>query len=963
MSNYSSRPEKIYDLRLLDLNPIFQPEQTILLFGNSLSLDIGILCYLNRSSSRSRNTIAGCKVDLSSLNSARTYEVSKLILHLVKDFSESRRSPSSLHEKASRFVTFIIWADTNNRHNILSSVNASKSAAKAYAAHLLDRVAKNEISVNYQREIVQQVFNFIGEYFGLDDLNSIGKKNYVLPISDEDLKNLQPSQAILQFGNLSSVDIGMLCYKQVIASPQRSKILIETYMDQNSIDPARTPQISALIKHISLEFSHGKLKPSHLCMKVKLFIKFIAWADRHGHNDVLVNVKAAKLAIYLYAQHFQDFVSRKTMSEGASKKQLSYVNSMLSGIYSHAFVNRLLDRYDLSAQRNMPITQPELIVLQIAGKSADVGSLCYIKRIGETNSKKGRNVDTDSFYPARIPSVCKLIALIEKMYSYSNLKPATLYDKVSRFIVFIEWADECGHHLVLDNVDAARLVARAYAAHIRERVAMNEISQNSGASQQWIALSFLGDFFGVDDFMRGLNLLYKIPNAKESTPLPSADSMKKVYTLCECMFNGYTELVLDKKLFPYKLKIPEYLDWSEDGLWIFPTTIGFMPPHVLLKRHTLATPLWAFNFENGRLSTTTELQTIDIYANQDDAYVQKTISYAEIIIKSANTNPYNVQRLRAGQLALNTFIVMFSAQTGMNWAQIENLQWSDDYEIGVERQGFRVIKPRAGNREIYFELPIQFMPTFRRFLELRRYLLNERTCNTLFFGFGFNLATGYPRKIKDIMGSTFKCLRRIDPHLPKIKSRQWRASLSDWLIRNTDPSTTAMILQNTEKTVLSSYSTGTESSQVEELTEFFDNVSTVLSKNQFINKGNELSIGLCSSQGEPLQISRNMPIQPDCKKVEGCFFCDKFKVHADEKDARKLLSCRYFLNQTSVRFNNREQFGLVVGPVISRIDWILKEISTKEEKLVPRITREVDQGGDLDPYWASKLEMFMELSA
>lgn len=963
MSNYNSRPEKIYDLRLLDANPIFQPEQTILLFGNALSLDIGILCYLNRGSSRARNTIAGRKVDLNSLNSVRTSEVNKLALHIAKDFSMSGLSPSSLHEKASRFVRFIIWADANGHHNVLSSAIASKSAAQTYATYLIDRVARNEISANYQREVVQHVFNFIREYFDLDDLIFFGKQIYALPISDEDLKNLQPSQVILRFGSLISVDISMLSYRQITANPQKNKVLIEAYMDKNSTDTARVPQVRALIQHISLEFSHGKLKPSHLCNKVKFFIKFIAWADRHGHNDALVNVKAAKLAINSYAQHFQELVYKKTVSGSANKKQLSYVNSMLSGIYTHAFVDRLLDRYDLSVQRNAPIAQPELIVLQIAGKSADIGSLCYIKRIGQINSKKGRNVDINSLYPARIPSVCKLITLIEKMYSYGGLKSATLYDKISRFIVFIEWADACGHHLVLDNVDAARLAARAYATHIRERVAMNEISQTSGASQQWSSLSFLGDFFGVDDFMRGLNLLYKNSNTKKSTPPPSADSMKKVYTMCECLFNGYTELVLDKKLFPYKLKIPKYLDWSEDGLWIFPTTISFMPPHILSKRHTMVTPLWAFNFKEGRLSTATELQKIDLYANKDDAYLQKIINYAGVIIASANANPFDVQRLRAGQLALNSFIVMFSAQTGMNWAQIENLQWSDDYEVGVERQGFRAIKPRAGNREIYFELPIQFMPTFRRFLELRKFLLNGRTCSFLFFGFGFNLATGYPKKINDTMGPTFRCLRRIDPYLPKIKSRQWRASLSDWLIRNTDPSTTAMILQNTERTVLSSYSTGTESSQVEELTEFFDNVSTVLSKNQFINNGNELAIGVCSSQGEPHQISRNMPVQPDCKKVEGCFFCDKFKVHADEKDTKKLLSCRYFLNQTSARFNNREQFSLVVGPVINRIDWILKEISIKDGKLVPRITLEVDQGGDLDPYWASKLEMFMELSA
>lgn len=964
MNNLSSRTEQIYDLRLLTKNINFQPEQTILVFSDSLRLDIGSLCYLNGGPVVSKNSAQGRKVDLGSFDHTRVSHVRALIKHIAQYFLNSKRNPLWLFEITSRFVTFVVWADARGYHSVLDDVDTSKSVAKLYVAFLHERFTRNEISAAWQREIVNSLVTFLGEYYGLADFNLSGKKIYKLPLSDDDFIELQPEKAILSFANAGRIDVGMLCYTKIIANNTINTNSIGLDVDLDSFDHTRVPKILALIKHISYEYARGKLKPNTIRNRTVRFKAFIAWADNNGHYNVLANVEAAKSAVSSYKTHVHDIASSKGISKSDCNKNLNYVISMLSCIFGvDTFFDRVLDIYDLSVPRNNPISQPELVVLKIDGKSANIGSLCYLKRNKETDSKKERNVDTDSFYSARVPQIRKIITLIENKYAYSGLRPATLHDKINRFIVFIEWADAHGQHLVLDNVDAGRLAARGYVAHIRERVAMNEISQISGAHQQWASVDFLGEYFGVDNFLRGLNLLYRNPSHQTPTPPPSQDATKKVYAMCECLFTGYTELVLDKKTFPYKLEMPEYLDWAKDGLWLFPINIGFMTPYALMNQSALTNHLWAYNFKEGRLATIAELQEIDLISDRCNASLRKTIRHAQIKIDSANTNPRDIRRLLAGQQALNIFIVMFLAQTGMNWAQIENQQWLSDYEVGAERQGFRSIKPRAGNREVYFELPIQFMPVFRRFLELRQYLLNGRTYDLLFFGFGFNLTTGRPQKIKDIMGSTFKSLRRIDPNLPTIKSRQWRAALSDWLIRNTSPSTTAMILQNTEKTVLASYSTGTESSQIEELTEFFDNVSTVLSKNHVIDKTSNLAIGVCSSQGEPHQISINPPVQPDCKKVEGCFFCDKFKVHADEKDARKLLSCRYFLTQTSVRFNSREQFNLVVGPVIGRIDSILKEVNLKDGELVPRVTREVEEGGDLDPYWASKLEMFMELSA
>ena len=51
----------------------------------------------------------------------------------------------------------------------------------------------------------------------------------------------------------------------------------------------------------------------------------------------------------------------------------------------------------------------------------------------------------------------------------------------------------------------------------------------------------------------------------------------------------------------------------------------------------------------------------------------------------------------------------------------------------------------------------------------------------------------------------------------------------------------------------------------------------------------------------------------------------------------------------------------VIGPHLERIEVLLKEIIQHDAAMVARIEQEVDEEGELDQYWASKLEMLLEL--
>lgn len=195
-------------------------------------------------------------------------------------------------------------------------------------------------------------------------------------------------------------------------------------------------------------------------------------------------------------------------------------------------------------------------------------------------------------------------------------------------------------------------------------------------------------------------------------------------------------------------------------------------------------------------------------------------------------------------------------------------------------------------------------------------------------------------------------------------ARQWRAYKSDWLIRKTDIATTALLLQNNKETVVKSYMAGSKISADNEMTAFLNSMHLKVIKAKE-TPTTDISVGHCLKHNEPRAEVSESVIQPNCHQPEGCLFCDKYRVHADEDDIRKLYSCRYVINETRTLAASEVHFEKVFGVVLNRIDSLLKFIASKNNVLshtVERIKYEVMEEGKLSSYWASKLQMLTELA-
>jgi hypothetical protein len=96
----------------------------------------------------------------------------------------------------------------------------------------------------------------------------------------------------------------------------------------------------------------------------------------------------------------------------------------------------------------------------------------------------------------------------------------------------------------------------------------------------------------------------------------------------------------------------------------------------------------------------------------------------------------------------------------------------------------------------------------------------------------------------------------------------------------------------------------------------------------------------------------------------GCLFCDKFVVHADETDLRKLISCKYVINTCKHLSHSDDSYQAHFGEVLSRIDAILEEIKNVSDQifdLAKRIEFEVNEDQILDPHYQYKLDQLVNL--
>lgn len=635
-------------------------------------------------------------------------------------------------------------------------------------------------------------------------------------------------------------------------------------------------------------------------------------------------------------------------------------------------ISREVECYSLPLPSEVTLLNTHKVVLTILrGYSIDFGAWCYLQRSGERRENgKGRKVAVESRCPVRTEQVARLVAQVVELSAGGQCAPITLSSRYKHFEKFLFWYDANGRSDVLSDISSARRSIQAYVFELRREITAGTIANNAAAALQTSTIRILQEHHGIYDLDRGLNLIRENRVGHVGTPVPSDEAVGRLVGFCSYIFNGLSDLVIGYESYPFQLKIPAFLGWPDDSLWVFPGRRWRVTPEETLpkKRGTFN---FALDYKNGRIRDVAEIR--DSYSSMFAA--QKAIGDARQRIEEANADQYHHARLKAATMAMEAFAIIFIAATGMNYAQFQSLPWSDELnrlprEPIVERRHFRTIKYRANDKEVTFAISLRFVPMLRRYLELREWVLRGRTFDYLFFGFQDKYTTPIesiePSQVsRQYVNEFLDVIETMTCQVPRVTSRELRSAKQDFLIRHFDPVTASSLMQHSLATAIKAYSTGSETLAQKEMGDYLSQVEeTVLKRGEDPCGSAARPTGLCVKEDAPRPIMIDPPAKPNCKDQEGCLYCDKYRVHAEETDARKLLSLHYCLRQTAHFAASAEEHAAVFGHLLTRIDGLLDQICNKSPEMsapIKRIRKEVDEDGKLDAYWAAKLDFLYQL--
>lgn len=219
------------------------------------------------------------------------------------------------------------------------------------------------------------------------------------------------------------------------------------------------------------------------------------------------------------------------------------------------FSDRSVAVFDLPLPDGATILHPEQVVLRFGNAgTADIGALCYLRR-GKEQRLRGRfarEVDLSSYSAERAENVRAVIEHISQESRHGGRRILTLKYMTDRLSnSFMDWADSNGHPDALSSKEAARTAFRGYCAYVGDRVGQNLISITTGAQYQTKVLALLSGLHESDDLHHGIRLLQQDNSSEAATSPPSCDDQSRVLAMCEALFDGLTELVLDGKSYPF----------------------------------------------------------------------------------------------------------------------------------------------------------------------------------------------------------------------------------------------------------------------------------------------------------------------------------------------------------------------------------------------------------------------------
>jgi hypothetical protein len=601
------------------------------------------------------------------------------------------------------------------------------------------------------------------------------------------------------------------------------------------------------------------------------------------------------------------------------------------------------------------------IVIQFGSTFQHLGRICY-KNFQVTNKNNRKlNVDIDSIDVVAIQFAKKLIPYLADL-KLDGIRVRTLSGLTSFIISLFKYIRKNGLNL-LCNKTTIRNIIHSYTDNLLHQIKVYDRNLNLGLSThtaqtyQSRVISFFSYVIEIEEseLTGGLFIIQRNNNQVQSAIALNDDAFAQQFNLYTKIFRQFSNIVLDH------IEIPTSVNLNNEQLWIAPSYNQWLKP-----KHKKTIGLRGFNYDNGHFYTVEELELLAHCKGKKRYQLGQHVSQARDATVKVNQQ-YSTLRLLLAAWACRAYFMHFLIVTGENDSTAASLMFEDEYLTERSEQHFKSIKWRANGIMVNYDIQNEFVGDFQRYIQLRDYLIKyyQQDYKALFISAAVSKLTTLSTK-GDVSCSFRKLFSVQFTGTPLTgTSKSFRVSKSLWVRDNYGSGISSYIMQHNNKTADSHYTNKDEEKSAEQITDYFVALDEQLLKEPVSSV--PIPSGNCTepSKPEPLNfLPLNNAITVSCGNHEGCLFCSKYRIHADEADIRKLLSVEYLIIQSQNLAASQEHFDSVYKPVLIRIEDLLDHIGDKQPSsltLIKNVRKEVFEQELLSEYWYRKLELLDDL--
>ena len=562
---------------------------------------------------------------------------------------------------------------------------------------------------------------------------------------------------------------------------------------------------------------------------------------------------------------------------------------------------RTLPVLDFPFEKPPEVYAPASTVLRLGdGNRVYVFKWAYLRR-----GRRGHwwYFDPTSLSEERVMAVPLALERLSKWMRFKNSRPRSVECALDIFGSLLAWADHPQHlgrfEGVLSDSDLALEALRGFHTHLRSQLQNHQITFETAALKDQCAIACLSEIHSrvYQDDIEPLKAI-----KGKGTAVPDARAVAEFSSTLQAIFDSAAEMVLGE-----------------------------------------------FSVPSARLLRLSAL---------DDS---------KVVALRAGYGP-----LRLMELACVTFAGLVCADSGANLSVLTGYEEPEDLEdqladpdrINLTR---KAVKFRAGGKEVEVHLSATTMTRLKTYLRVRQALvqaLGNMDIAPMFVQCTYDRSKREPIAVRALGENFLEKLRQkvryVGASLPGITLRQLRVYKQQDLVRRAPVSVAAKIMGHSVSTAIRSYCKVQEATRQGEMANFLGSLQkTVLSAAEGLREQlgqKAIPIGICSDHGKPSATDSSAVVAPDCSKVEGCLFCANYRLHADEGDMKKLMSCRRVLKDVLPLGGDSVRAARVYSAVVDRIDALLAELKRRQPRAYEKVRVTVYERGQLTRYWAGKLQ-------